>query len=140
MLDKILVPLDGSELATSVLPYVVAMTRALGSTITLLQILESDDAPTGAVNPMDWQLRTIEAQSYLKTCSERLGPCVAQPPGLQLLEGSAAKGIIDYAQRHAFDLVAVSSHGQSGLNGWNVSSVVQKVIDPTGARLPALSC
>lgn len=129
MFNKILVPLDGSELATCVLPHVVAMTQALGSNLTLLRVLEGYDAPGGAVNPIDWQLHKMEAQAYLNALGVRLEQQMAQPPNLQILEGPAAKGIIEYAQTNAFDLVALSSHGHGGLNGWNVSSVVQKVID-----------
>jgi len=136
MIGKLLVPLDGSALATAVLPYVAAITQALGATMTLLQVLECDDGPAGVVNPMDWQLRTLEAESYLQACSERLAPCIAQPPAQQLIEGPAAKNIVKYAQKNAFDLVALSSHGQSALTGWNASSVVQKVIER--ARLSLL--
>lgn len=129
MFNKILVPLDGSDLATCVLPHVVAMTQALGSNLTLLRVLEGYDAPGGAVNPIDWQLHKLEAQAYLNALGVYLEQQMAQPPTLQILEGAAAKGIIEYAQTNAFDLVAISSHGHGGLNGWNVSSVVQKVID-----------
>ncbi len=129
MLDKILVPLDGSELATCVLPHVMAVTRALDSNITMLHVLESHDAPAGAVNPVDWQLQRIEAQAYLEAHGTQLGQYMSQPPSLQVIEGVVARSIIEYAQRNDFDLVAISSHGHSGLNGWNVSSVVQKVID-----------
>ena len=45
-----------------------------------------------------------------------------------LLEGKAADRIIEYAQQTGVDLVVVSSHGQSGLSGWNISSVSQKII------------
>ncbi|MBK8048192.1 MAG: universal stress protein [Anaerolineales bacterium] len=98
MLEKILVPLDGSELATCVLPYVLAMAQALGSDINLLRLLEGYDAPSGVVNPVDWQLRKIEAHSYIHAMSASLGERVTQPSGLQVVEG-AAQGIIEYAQK-----------------------------------------
>ena len=129
MFDRILVPLDGSELATCVLPYAVGVARALGSNITLLHVLERDDAPTGVVNPVDWQLQRMEAQSYLESLRARLGRATPHSPDLQMLEGTAAVSIIEYARNHKCGLLAMSSHGQSGLNGWNMSSVVQKVID-----------
>lgn len=129
MFNEILVPLDGSALATCVLPHVVAMTKALGSNLTLLRVLEGYDAPGAAVNPVDWELHKAEAQAYLNAFGARVEGQIDQPPNLQMVEGAAAKGIIEYTQKYAFDLVALSSHGQGGLNGWNVSSVVQKVID-----------
>jgi nucleotide-binding universal stress UspA family protein len=45
-----------------------------------------------------------------------------------LLEGQAAEQIIDFAQSQSVKLIVLSSHGRSGLSGWNISSVVQKII------------
>jgi nucleotide-binding universal stress UspA family protein len=45
-----------------------------------------------------------------------------------LLEGRAAESIITYAHNQDADLILMSSHGQSGLSPWNVSSTVQQVI------------
>jgi len=44
------------------------------------------------------------------------------------VEGQAAIRIIEFAHRHGVNLIAMSSHGRSGLSGWNVSSVVQKIM------------
>ena len=49
-------------------------------------------------------------------------------PETRIEEGEAAEQIVKLAREEAVDLVILSSHGQSGLSGWNVSSVVQKVI------------
>lgn len=91
MFNQILVPLDGSALATCVLPHALAMTQALGSNLTLLRILEGYDAPGGAVNPIDWQLHKLEAQAYLNALSVRLEQRTERPSDLQRLERSAAK-------------------------------------------------
>jgi nucleotide-binding universal stress UspA family protein len=45
-----------------------------------------------------------------------------------LFEGKAAEKIIEFARQENVDLIALSSHGQSGINEWNISSVVQKII------------
>jgi nucleotide-binding universal stress UspA family protein len=45
-----------------------------------------------------------------------------------LLEGQAAERIVELAHERGVDLIALSSHGRSGLSRWNVSSVVQKII------------
>lgn len=128
MFKKILVPLDGSALATCVLPHVVAIAQAMDAHITLLHVLESHRVPAGAVNPVDWQLHKMEAQAYLHERGAQVGQCLARLPSLQMVEGPAAEHIIEYAQKQDFDLLVLSSHGQGGLSSWNVSSVVQKVI------------
>ena len=45
-----------------------------------------------------------------------------------LLEGQAAERVVQFARSHDVKLIVLSSHGRSGLSGWNVSGVVQKII------------
>lgn len=95
MFNRILVPLDGSALATGVLPHVVALAQALGSNLTLLRMLEGQATPGGAVNPIEWQLGKAEAHAYLNALAAQMDEQMDRPPHLQLLDGSAAQGIID---------------------------------------------
>jgi nucleotide-binding universal stress UspA family protein len=44
----------------------------------------------------------------------------------KLMEGQAADNIVLFVHQNNVDLIVLSSHGRSGLSGWNVSSVVQK--------------
>jgi nucleotide-binding universal stress UspA family protein len=136
MFSHILTPLDGSPLATCVLPHVVAIARATGARITLLRVLECDgNSLAGNINPFDWQLRKREAQTYLDEIAEQLLHTVDLPVKTELLEGCAAVQIVEYAQRTDADLVVLSSHGQGGLSGWHTSSVAQKVIQRVGTSV-----
>ncbi|MCB0111467.1 MAG: universal stress protein [Caldilineaceae bacterium] len=133
MLDKILAPLDGSALADVVLPHIIALTRINGTKVTLLHVLETQRTQAGQsgpaqVDPVEWNLRKAEAEGYLEETAERIRACDV-PTEQIVLEGRAAERIIDYAQKGNFDLVAMSSHGQGGLSGWNLSSVSSKVVD-----------
>lgn len=129
MFEHILVPLDGSTLAECVLPHTLAIAQANESRVTLLRVLDPLGAATRprGIDPFDWQMRKTEAEIYLKTVSSRL-----QKTGLsieeEILEGDAAANVLEYANRNNVDLIILSSHGQSGISGWNVSSVVQKII------------
>jgi nucleotide-binding universal stress UspA family protein len=129
MLEHVLVPLDGSPLAECVLPHVVALARALDTRITLLRVLEHAPAAEriGSVDPLGWYINEAEGKAYLNGWTGRL-----QETGLRvesaLLEGQAAGRIIEFAGAHDVDLIVLSSHGRSGLSGWNVSSIVQKII------------
>jgi nucleotide-binding universal stress UspA family protein len=84
------------------------------------------EVASGAIDPLEWQLLKSEAEAYLGGVVSRL-----QDAGLQtkekLLEGEAAECIIEFARDQAVNLIVMSSHGRSGLSGWNISSVVQKV-------------
>lgn len=129
MFQHILIPLDGSALAETVLPHLFAIYKVDQPKISLLRVLDpSNISPElKPVDPFDWQLRKAEAESYLNEISRRL-----TTKGLRvevfLLEGRAAEMIIDFAYENQVDLIMVSSHGASGISGWNVSGVVQKVI------------
>ena len=135
MLDKILVPLDGSQLATCVLPHLVAMTRATDAHITLLRVTEKQPEAAGQINPVDWHLTKVEGQMYLDEMKERLHAFTEQEADTQVLEGPAAERIIEYAQKNEENLIVLSTHGQSGLNGWTMSSVTQKVVQRAGTSI-----
>jgi nucleotide-binding universal stress UspA family protein len=129
MFDHILVPLDGSILAECVLPHILAFAQTFCSRVTILNVLDRETAcgSMNVVNPLDWVIHKAVAETYLRNISDRLGKA-----GLQIstviTEGRAADSIINYAHEHKVDLIALSSHGLSGLSSWNISSVVQKVI------------
>jgi nucleotide-binding universal stress UspA family protein len=79
------------------------------------------------IDPVDWQIRKAEAGSYLSGIAAQL-----QNAGLRvsthLYDGRPAEQIIEVAHSWNADLILMSSHGQSGISPWNVSSVVQQVI------------
>lgn len=129
MFDRILVPLDGSPLAECVLPHLVAIARTDVSRVYLLRVLDPISAATRpiSVDPFEWQIRKAEAEAYLRDVAGRL-----EAAGLEVqtevLEGRAAESTIEYASEQNVSLIILSSHGQSGISGWNISSVVQKII------------
>lgn len=129
MFNKILLPLDGSSLAEYVLPHVVAIARPWNAQVHVLRVLDPSGVANrpGSVDPFDWQIRKTEAETYVKTVSERLRQADVQASEA-VLEGKAAEAVVEYSRLNEMDLILMSSHGQSGISGWNVSSVVQKII------------
>ena len=125
MFEHILVPLDGSSLAECVLPHVIALATVHDAGVTLLRVLEEPDRGP-LTRPLDAHLDGVIARAYLGEVAERLsraGVLVETATA----NGPAAAEIVGYAQRNEVDLIVMSSHGQGGLSGWNVSSVAQKV-------------
>lgn len=129
MINHILVPLDGSALAECVLPHVVAIAPATKARITLIHVLEHSENRNGSppIDPVGWHMQKQESQAYLEKQVQQM-----QADGLDashvILEGNSAESIIDFAHANQVDLIALSTHGRTGLSGWNVSSVVQKVL------------
>jgi nucleotide-binding universal stress UspA family protein len=82
---------------------------------------------TLAVDPVDWHLQKRELEMYLGQIAGRL-----QESGLSvehtIIEGNPAESVIEFSRNNNVDLIALSTHGRSGLSGWNVSSVVYKIL------------
>ncbi len=129
MFAHILIPLDGSPLAEVVLPYAVAVGRSCRSRLTLLRVLDSNSEATRprAVDPFEWQIRRAEAEAYLRDKAMMLENAGLQT-GFEVREGRSAETVVEFARSAQADLILLSSHGRRGISGWNVSSVVQKII------------
>ena len=129
MLNRILLPMDRSPLAECVLPHAIAVARAFESQVTLVHVMDLPQRANWrrAVDPLNWRIRKAEAESYLADLAVRLQKADL-PVEKQILEGPAAERIVEFSRKHNISLIMLSSHGQTGLSGWNVSSVVQKII------------
>jgi len=129
MFDRVLVPLDASPLAECVLPHVVAVARTFNSQVTLLHVLERGESAGRSVpiDPLAWHISKAEAKGYLDGVAARLGEAGVRVEAV-LLEGRAARTVVELATSQDAGLIMLSSHGRSGLSGWNVSSVAQQII------------
>jgi len=144
MFRTILVPLDGSRLAEAVLPYALSVAEAFGSRLILLQVVPAPRsvavtdpiaqlavaADTPAVEE-ELALEEEKARTYLEWTADPL-----RGRGVEVecvtLRGIPAEAIVDYALNHEVDLIALSTHGRSGLGRLVFGSVAEKVIRETG--------
>ena len=139
MFKKILVPLDGSPMAEAVLPYIRRMAKEDGAEIELLNVTMIPiaaypvDAPLD-IEPMIQQQREASEQ-YLKKIVEDIGHEGIKVTPL-ISEGPVAEQILQYAETTGVDLIAMSTHGRSGLSRWLMGSVADKVLH--GAKVPVL--
>ncbi len=130
MISHILVPLDGSSLAECVLPHVFAIALPNNTKITLLHVLERPRAKGDqeeSIDPLEWHLKKREAVIYLEKIAQRFEEANYKVTNV-ILEGLPADTVIDYAKNNDVTLIILSTHGRGGLSGWNISSVVQKII------------
>lgn len=127
MYKRILLPLDGSSLAECVLPHARTIAHTMGAEIILTHVLEQENesAREGGLDPLAWHLRKAEAETYLE---EVRGSLSHIPVRTALLQGPAAATLVEFSKERQVDLIILSSHGSSGLSGWNVGSVAQKII------------
>ena len=146
MLKRIIVPLDGSRMAEAVLPYVEdivsGLKRGIKGEAILLHVLSPTyyvvageaGAPVPYTNAEMEQLKN-KAVEYLKKAGEGLkskGATIEYRVGV----GGAAEEIIKVADETNADLVAMSTHGRSGLSRWAFGSVTDRVL--RGGHIPML--
>jgi nucleotide-binding universal stress UspA family protein len=128
MFQHILVPLDGSSLAECALDHSLALARAFDARVTFLQVLEEQLVGCSRpVDPLEWNMCKAEVHSYLEAIIERFEAAGVQAD-YALLEGHPGPRILEFMQSRKIDLMIVSSHGRSGLNGWNAGGVINKVV------------
>jgi nucleotide-binding universal stress UspA family protein len=125
-----LVPLDGSPLAESILPVAVALSRAFAARVTLLHVLESPHGGSVAprpVDPLEWEMTHTEIARYLELRCQQLGK-EGLAPAVEIVQGRPAEQILRTARERGADLVALASHGASGTNAWARSATAERVI------------
>lgn len=131
MLKNILVPLDGSAMSEAVLPPVKALAKALGSDVILAHVMETPvDHPERAV-----QEKLDEVAAGVRpVVDEYLDKQAAlfQNDGVSVttatLYGRAADAIIDYATSEDVQLIAMATHGRSGVVRAVLGSVMTRVL------------
>jgi nucleotide-binding universal stress UspA family protein len=130
VINHILVPLDGSTLAECVLPHVIAIAPVTNAHITLLHVMQQPQNERGssAVDPIEWHMQKRNSEKYLEQIASQLNEYGILGVESIVLEGRPASSVVDFAHNNNVDLIVLSTHGQSGLSGWNVSSVVQKIL------------
>lgn len=125
---KILVPLDGSELAERVLLVAVRLAEGVGASLVLLTAVahlpwkEKTDPVAQAI-----QSHKYEAGLYLKGVRSQLQPTTVTIE-TAVISGSPANAIINYAGQNDISLIVMSTHGRSGLTRWTFGRVAEKVL------------
>jgi nucleotide-binding universal stress UspA family protein len=130
-MDRILVPLDGSETAEKVLPWVISEALVHGATVVLLRAVPP---LRGGLLMMPPRLReqTDEfangiAQEYLAQVAERL-----QAQGLNVEarteHGPPSETILDVAEEIGCDLIVIGSRGETAALRWRFGSVAAKIV------------
>jgi len=137
MLQKILVPLDGSKLAECALPYAEDLAKGCNTEeVVLVSVTERIqgyrlmDAPTQPLEqgmiPEATGKKERQAQRYLGKIAKAL-----EAKGIkvrtEVLLGNPAEEITIFAKYHNIDITVMSSHGRSGPSRWTHGSVADKI-------------
>jgi nucleotide-binding universal stress UspA family protein len=136
MIDRILVPLDGSQLAEQAVPAASALAGKTDAEIILMTSIAPGERWAGDETSERWrENEQATAEMYLESLAERL-----KQNGVRVrvcvVWGRAAVAITATVDEEGADVIAMSTHGRSGLVRWVIGSVADKVLRTT--RKPLL--
>jgi nucleotide-binding universal stress UspA family protein len=145
MYQKIMVPLDGSELAECALPHAIHIAKASKARIVLVSVTERiqgfriiEDRTERLETRLSPEARgkfEKQAQGYLDKIAKQL-----EREGLKVDTdvqfGSPSEGIIACSINNKCDIIIMASHGRSGISRWSHGSVADKVF--RASNLPVL--
>ncbi len=145
-MKTILVPLDGSRLAEQVLPHVLFLAPLLDARVHLLNIvpeMQPFDLLLEGTAGLPYSDGTIATVERVRTLSERYMEGQAATlrdhgieVDIEIHVGSPADDIVLVAERDNADLIALATHGYSGIRRWTLGSVTDKVVH--AAHVPVL--
>jgi len=133
LLERVMAPLDGSGLAESVIPHAVELARKMNLEIVLLRAytlptpVYADEGYAPDLGEL-WEQIRKEAQQYLDEMARKLRGEGLDRVSTVVLEGNAAEKIIDLAHKSPKSLVAMSTHGRTGVGRWVLGSVTDRVV------------
>jgi len=128
MFKHILVPLDGSSLAESVLPAADYLARILRAKITLIHIVEQDASPS--VHGERHLTSVDEAEPYLEGVARRAftSEVSVETHVHTAAISDVARGIVEHQHELAPDLIVMCTHGRSGLRDLLFGRIAQQVV------------
>ena len=131
MHKKILVALDGSQLSEQILPYSRLLADKLKLAVELIHVINPDLAtPTSAAGQARYQdVLAAENEKGLVYLEKIAGSfALASKIQCSVAPGNPAEVIVDKAAADRQTLIAMTTHGRSGINRWLIGSVADKVL------------
>jgi len=135
----IMVPLDGKELSEAALPVATQLAAKTGARVTLVRAVNwavqtyPYTLPSAYVPQVDEELEA-GAKAYLRRKEDEIRDAVASVDAY-VVRGSAADGLLEFADGRGVDLVVMTTHARSGLARAALGSVADRMVQ---ARVPLL--
>ena len=133
MFERILLPLDGSELAETAIPYVRDLAGQLEAEVYLLHACPPEHKEYLRMHQL--YLNNI-AENLRQTIKENWQPSEEPKIQVEVIPDDPVKVIFDYVKQKSISMVALTSHGTTGLRAWAMGSVADKVV--RGVGVPTL--
>jgi nucleotide-binding universal stress UspA family protein len=143
MYKKIMVPLDGSELAECVLPHAEVIAKGCSvEEVVFIRAVEPAILPSGSLTDGGTIFTEIDAERTRKqidagnksAAKDYLDQLMSRfkldkvKMQTEVLDGKAAEVLADYATKNDVDLIIIATHGRSGVSRWVWGSVADRLL------------
>lgn len=130
ILDKAIVPLDGSKESETVIPYIEELASKLEVEVTLLHMLAPDYYIYSEEQLKQMESLVASAEDYIERVAAQLKQkgIAAKAEFREVMQGTEAEEIIKLADEIQADVVAMATHGRSGVGRWAFGSVADRVL------------
>jgi nucleotide-binding universal stress UspA family protein len=147
---RVLVTLDGSEFSEQILDVAAPLIQGLGAHVTLLHVVAPRPLMMTGLSDLPRLIpNRDEAQTYLAGVAARVRGRIPEPALIAVEAADAAESVANIATHGGYDLVAMATHGRSGLSRLLLGSSAEQVLEkspcpvllyrPRMARLPESS-
>ncbi|MFC1925928.1 universal stress protein [Chloroflexota bacterium] len=136
MYKKIMVPLDGSDLAECVIPHVEAIAGGCQvPDVVFIRVVQPAKVPSlgdfivsgDELNQMDTANKD-SAEEYLNRLLGRLKLDQANLQAEIIVGKGVAESLADYMTKNEADLIVIATHGRSGVSRWVLGSVADRIL------------
>ncbi len=137
MFKKILVPLDGSKTAEAVIPFAREIASRCGAELLFVAAVQEASVWDAALSVRGLGRESEIAANYLATV-EKDASGEGQKVTTQVLDGDAAEAVLAAVDDSGVDLIAISTHGRSGVSRWLFGSVATHILERASVPLLVL--
>lgn len=128
MYDRILVPTDGGDVATTAGEIALALARRFDATVHVVHVLSLGDLPPGVDDPAATELET-SGESAVETLAKQVADAGLDVRTALVEAGSSVhQALATYADRHDVDIVVMGTHHRSGVGRFLFGSVAERTV------------
>ena len=137
-ISRVLITLDGSELAEQALEPGFEVAKRLGAQVTLLTVQVESEIDFAGIKQLEQvekglgkreQQRIYERdEQYLKNIADHYEAINGLKTQISVADGPVAQAILHFADEWGADLIVMATHGRTGLRRWVYGSVTDKIL------------
>ena len=128
MYERILVPTDGSDVALTAVDAAIVLAERFDAELHVLHVVEAEAALPEGADEATGELARLGREAAEAAVDEALERGVAAQSAVLEDDEVPHRAILAYAQEHDADLIAMGTHGRTGIGRWVLGSVAEQTV------------